>query len=1016
MSFVSYAQNLEDVMLRRALKDITQGFYIDIGAQDPEADSVSLTFYEKGWRGVHVEPNTAYAEMLRAARPDECVEQVAIGKPDGLLTFYEFPDTGLSTADAAIAMSHQAAGYACKQTQVSVWTCDELLNKHGASRPVHWLKLDVEGFEKQVLETWETSPVRPWILVIESTKPMSQVPMHDEWEALVLEKGYLFAYFDGLNRFYVHESQKERLPAFASPPNIFDEFVALGGAARPFHQFHTDAVKRAETRASQIEAQAEQQIAQAREQIARAEANVARLEASQHAILHSHSWQITAPVRAISSALKTPRHTLLSRAGRLRCYLRWVKFQLQLLRGHGFVSRFAALKRRLQVAASEKGGKPRVLGPVLEKLLHNGKYGEELIAALKSLRKDGKNAISVIIINYNSDELIFQCLSQIAATDFGAGLEVVVVNNDPASEAMNALRAMGDAITLVDNRVNRYFGEANNIGVEYSTGEYLCFVNADAFPERDCIQKLYAAISAGDKRYAAVGPKFFNADGTIQEAGAVMSEDGIPIRFGRGRSADSEEFNAEIAVDYISAACLMVRRDTFCATGGFDLQYEPAYYEDVDLCFKLRAQGEIGFIPQAHVWHLEGGTATNESQREFVKRLGDLNREKFLSTWRSPQDKQWRRWSAPKPGRKAAPGAGLVAVYTPYDLTLGGGERYIFTLLDSLAQKYGLRPVIVTPKPYSKLRLSQLCQSFELESEIDIATLADFAGKQVPELFFALGNHSYPPLDGLGKFNAFICQFPFPGQYEGDTYGDIKTYQDTIVYSSFVKEQLAKNKDFKGTSISVVEPALSWSAADMVSYQAERVTDQVQIIAVGRFFAGGHNKQHGRLIEFFKELYAQHRNIRLHLVGTTMPHKEHMAYLESLRTAATGLPIEFHVNAEPDRLKKLYGQCHIYWHGTGMGVDAAVTPERLEHFGISVIEAMAFGCVPVVHKSGGPLFIMGTALADLAYADQPEFIEINRRLIANPEALPDLGAKARSRAFEFDREHFIAKLASVVEK
>ena len=100
MSFVSYAQNFEDVMLWRALKHVENGFYVDIGAQDPVVDSVSLAFYEHGWRGVHVEPTQQYADKLRVARPDEAVLQMAVGSGQGEVTFYEFADTGLSTADS----------------------------------------------------------------------------------------------------------------------------------------------------------------------------------------------------------------------------------------------------------------------------------------------------------------------------------------------------------------------------------------------------------------------------------------------------------------------------------------------------------------------------------------------------------------------------------------------------------------------------------------------------------------------------------------------------------------------------------------------------------------------------------------------------------------------------------------------------------------------------------------------------------------------------------------------------
>ena len=94
MLLTSYAQNFEDVQLWRALKHVKNGFYIDVGAQDPIVASVSLAFYEQGWRGVHVEPVAYYARKLRAARPDEEVFEVAIGDREGPIASYDLLGTG----------------------------------------------------------------------------------------------------------------------------------------------------------------------------------------------------------------------------------------------------------------------------------------------------------------------------------------------------------------------------------------------------------------------------------------------------------------------------------------------------------------------------------------------------------------------------------------------------------------------------------------------------------------------------------------------------------------------------------------------------------------------------------------------------------------------------------------------------------------------------------------------------------------------------------------------------------
>jgi len=228
----SYAQNFEDVMLWRALKDVGKGFYIDVGAQDPVVDSVSLAFYEQGWRGVHVEPVTKYAEKLRAARPDEVVIQAVIGGGSGVRSLFEIEDTGLSTGDAHVAAMHTRNGFPISETVVPTISLGDLLEMYKA-QPIHWLKIDVEGMEAEVLQSWQPSEVRPWIVVIESTLPTTQTETHLQWEAFILALGYDFVYFDGLNRYYVSRCQERLKVFFGTPPNFFDGF-ALSGTSGVF--------------------------------------------------------------------------------------------------------------------------------------------------------------------------------------------------------------------------------------------------------------------------------------------------------------------------------------------------------------------------------------------------------------------------------------------------------------------------------------------------------------------------------------------------------------------------------------------------------------------------------------------------------------------------------------------------------------------------------------------------------------------------------------------------------------
>ena len=228
--FLSYAQNFEDVMLWRALGHVERGFYIDIGAQHPRVDSVSRAFYERGWRGVHVEPSDEYAKLLREDRPDDDVLQMAIAERDGVVEFFEIPQTGLSTIDADVAGGHADAGYAPQRRVVPCMTLDRLLARYG-DRDVHWLKIDVEGAERRVLHGWVEAATRPWIVVVESTRPLSQQTTAAEWEPGLVALGYGQVYFDGLNRFYVSRAHPELREAFACPPNVFDDFELSGSSS-----------------------------------------------------------------------------------------------------------------------------------------------------------------------------------------------------------------------------------------------------------------------------------------------------------------------------------------------------------------------------------------------------------------------------------------------------------------------------------------------------------------------------------------------------------------------------------------------------------------------------------------------------------------------------------------------------------------------------------------------------------------------------------------------------------------
>jgi FkbM family methyltransferase len=226
----SYAQNFEDVMLWRALWDVENGYYIDVGAWDPVVDSVSKAFYEHGWRGIHVEPLPEFAEKIQQDRPDEKLFQFLLDSEPGEKTFYCVlgTGTGMSTASKVFAERHHQAGWTFEERRYPTMTLAQVFDE-AKVREIHWLKIDVEGSEDAALAGWGQHPARPWIVLLEAIEPntTSQIaaPTWKKWQPLLEERGYRFVYFDGLNRFYVHKIHEYLAALLQTPPNVFDHFI-----------------------------------------------------------------------------------------------------------------------------------------------------------------------------------------------------------------------------------------------------------------------------------------------------------------------------------------------------------------------------------------------------------------------------------------------------------------------------------------------------------------------------------------------------------------------------------------------------------------------------------------------------------------------------------------------------------------------------------------------------------------------------------------------------------------------
>ncbi len=240
---MSYSQRFEDLYLGCCFPDQRDGFYIDIGAGHPVYDNVSFAFYLRGWRGIAVEPNAWLSQLTHGVRPRDRNIQSLAGAREGTASFHlvnEFH--GLSTMIAEHARKAESEfGKASQAMTLPVTTLKALCEQY-APASFEFLKVDVEGAEGDVIQGGDWTRFRPKVAVIEALAPYTLAPAWDAWEPILTRRGYRYARFDSLNRYYVAEEETAIMHALTSAPDAFDAVLfrdvkpALEAASHPDHR------------------------------------------------------------------------------------------------------------------------------------------------------------------------------------------------------------------------------------------------------------------------------------------------------------------------------------------------------------------------------------------------------------------------------------------------------------------------------------------------------------------------------------------------------------------------------------------------------------------------------------------------------------------------------------------------------------------------------------------------------------------------------------------------------------
>ncbi len=222
---VSYAQNQEDVVLARLFAGQPSGCYLDAGAAHPVKDSVTKHFYDRGWRGINIEPNPELFELLDAERPGDVNLRVAVSDAPGEASLHLYADPtlwGVATLDEReVARNPQYARAVTVEVSTLAIVCSQFLG----DRAIDFMSIGVEGHERNALLGMDWERQRPRVLVIEATRPSSREPTEHEWEDILTAAGYRFVLFDGLNRFYAGEDDDEAASALAAPASVLDNYI-----------------------------------------------------------------------------------------------------------------------------------------------------------------------------------------------------------------------------------------------------------------------------------------------------------------------------------------------------------------------------------------------------------------------------------------------------------------------------------------------------------------------------------------------------------------------------------------------------------------------------------------------------------------------------------------------------------------------------------------------------------------------------------------------------------------------
>ncbi len=528
----------------------------------------------------------------------------------------------------------------------------------------------------------------------------------------------------------------------------------------------------------------------------------------------------------------------------------------------------------------------------------------------------------------------------------------------------------------------------------------------------------------------------------INNAGSFVDSDGSVGDLGFGQPDDGS-FDQARTVTALCGCSMLIRRDALDTDGAVFGGRFFAYFEDTDLSLRLRRKGlTLAYCPDSIVYHRHASSSTENSPlfRFYVNR----NRQLFQALNFQPE--VWR----PKLERARAELAHLQNYYRTTDCS-DADQLFADRIDDIIADWNRLIPLIESGQFFRRNRYSPriavynsfwkslgggeyhaavIAEALQSLGAVELVSENDFSIEAVSQQF-GLNldrcrkvlitpqklHHDPRSTSKYGIFvnstfgsnlvssaaaSFYVVSFPFDGRTRRAADLEfLKSYRHFLANSAFTRRWC---KTFWGVEATTLYP----SVPNLQSFGEVASLKQKVILHVGRFFWHGHNKKQLELVQVFKSLQVSGRlapDWTLVLAGQV--EGGHDDYFQAVRDAAGDAPVQLHPNITRHDLTKLYERAAIYWHATGLNEDLELHPDRAEHFGITTLEAMQQGCVPIVIDGGGQPEIVIDTVSGHLFGDietlKRRTLDVAELLNSHSEKYRALSDQARKQAANFSK-------------